>query len=139
MPDMEMDQSEEITGEGGSPRFPIRWRWTLLVGGSVALAVALFALIILDLERDAWLESQTSQAETMVERLGDELKLPMLAGSTAEIDTIANSYIKKVPSVLGMHLRYTKKASVSEIENPSTMAPPARKFWRLKSFRAQKP
>lgn len=92
------------------PRVPIRWRWTLWVGGSVALAVAVFALIILDMERDAWLDNQTSQAEIMVARLGDELKLPMLAGSAAEIDTIANSYLRKVPSVLGMHLQYTKKS-----------------------------
>jgi len=98
------------TGDGEVSRlFPIRWRWTLFVGGSVALAVAMFALIILDLEREAWLDSQTAQAETLVERLGDELKLPMLAGSTIEIDAIANSFIKKVPSVLGMHLQYEKK------------------------------
>ncbi len=92
-----------------APRIPLRWRWTLWVGGSVALAVVVFALIMLDLERDAWLESQTSQAEIMVARLGDELKLPMLSGSIPEIDTIAGSYIKKVPSVLGLTLQYTSK------------------------------
>jgi len=97
--------AEFLRGES-VPRIPIRWRWTLWVGGSVTLAVVVFALIILDMERDAWLDSQTSQAEIMVARLGDELKLPMLSGSAPEIDTIANSYIRKVPSVLGMVLEY---------------------------------
>ena len=117
--------------------FPIRWRWILFVGGSVALAVAMFALIILDLEREAWLDSQTAQAETLVERLGDELKLPMLAGSTIEIDAIANSFIKKVPSVLGMHLQYIKKnksysyGSIGKEELALTDFPEAKTVIRL--------
>ncbi len=101
-----IDRTTEFFRGTDSPRVPIRWRWTLWVGGSVTLAVVVFALIVLDLERDAWLDSQTSQAEIMVARLGDELKLPMLSGSAPEIDTIANSYIKKVPSVLGLALAY---------------------------------
>ncbi|HKJ83163.1 MAG TPA: hypothetical protein VJ961_03995, partial [Mariprofundaceae bacterium] len=88
------------------PRFPIRWRWTMLVGAAVILAVLLLSFIILDMERDAWLGNQATQAEILVERLGDELRLPMLSGSTAEVDVIVSSFLKKVPAVLGVHVQY---------------------------------
>ena len=32
------------------PRFPIRWRWTMLVGFAVMLAVLALSLVILDME-----------------------------------------------------------------------------------------
>ncbi|MDX8395614.1 MAG: adenylate/guanylate cyclase domain-containing protein [Mariprofundaceae bacterium] len=86
------------------PRFPIRWRWTMLVGMTVILAVVLLSLVILDMERDAWLDSQEMQAEVLVERLGDELKIPMLAGRDVESDIIVQGFLKKVPAVLGVHL-----------------------------------
>ena len=88
------------------PRFPIRWRWTMLVSFAVALAVLAASLIILDMERDAWLESQSAQARIMVDRLADELKLPMLAGSKVEVDVIVSGFLKKVPAVLGVHVHY---------------------------------
>ncbi len=88
------------------PRFPIRWRWTMLVSFAVALAVLLVSLIILDMEREAWLESQSAQARIMVDRLADELKLPMLAGSKVEVDVIVSGFLKKVPAVLGVHVHY---------------------------------
>jgi len=74
------------------PRFPIRWRWTMLVSFTVSIAVLILSLIILDMEHDAWLDSQSAQAHVMVERLGDELKLPMLAGSKAEIDIVISVF-----------------------------------------------
>jgi adenylate cyclase len=88
------------------PRFPIRWRWTMLVGFAIALAILALFLVIMDMERTAWLDSQAAQAEVLVDRLGDELKIPMLAGSTAEVDVIVQSFLKKVPSVLGAHIVY---------------------------------
>ncbi len=92
------------------PRFPIRWRWTMLVSFAVALAVLAASLIILDIEREAWLESQSAQAHIMVDRLADELKLPMLAGSKVEVDVIVGGFLKKVPAVLGVHVRYADGA-----------------------------
>ncbi len=89
-----------------APRFPIRWRWTMLVGFAVAVSIVVLFLIILDMERDAWLESQAAQAEVQVDRLVDELKIPMLAGSKAEIDLTVQSFLKKVPSVMGVHIQY---------------------------------
>jgi len=89
-----------------APRFPIRWRWTMLVGFAVAVSIFVLFMIILDLERDAWLDSQAAQAEVQVDRLADELKIPMLAGSDAEIDLIVQSFLKKVPAVMGVHLQF---------------------------------
>lgn len=91
------------------PRFPIRWRWTMLVGFAVMLAVLVLSLVILDMERDAWLKNQETQAAILVDRLGDELKIPMLVGSTAEVELIIRGekgFMKKVPDVLAVHLQY---------------------------------
>jgi len=91
------------------PRFPIRWRWTMLVGFAVMLAVLVLSLVILDMERDAWLKNQEAQAEVLVDRLGDELKIPMLVGSTAEVELIIQGekgFLKKVPDVLAVHIQY---------------------------------
>jgi len=98
---------EEENQEELAPRFPIRWRWTMLVGFAVTLAIFVLSVIILDMERDAWLESQATQAEVLVERLADELKIPMLAGSAAEIDLIVQGFLQKVPAVLGVHLHFS--------------------------------
>lgn len=91
------------------PRFPIRWRWTMLVGFAVMLAVLALSLVILDMEREAWLKNQETQAEVLVDRLGDELKIPMLIGSSAEIELIIEGkkgFLAKVPDVLGVHIQY---------------------------------
>ncbi len=91
------------------PRFPIRWRWTMLVGFAVMLAVLVLSLVILDMERDAWLRNQESQAAVLVDRLGDELKIPMLVGSSAEVELIIQGrkgFLKKVPDVLAVHIQY---------------------------------
>ena len=78
----------------------------MLVGFAVALAIFVLFLVVRDMERNAWLDSQAAQAEVLVDRLGDELKIPMLSGSTAEVDVIVHSFLKKVPSVLGVHIVY---------------------------------
>jgi len=100
------DVEEQTSPEELAPRFPIRWRWTMLVGFAVAVSITVLFLIILDMERDAWLESQAAQAEVQVDRLSDELKIPMLAGSKAEIELTVQSFLKKVPSVMGVHMQY---------------------------------
>ncbi len=87
-------------------RIPIRWRWTALVGFAVALAVLVLYMIVLDIEHDAWIESQATQAELQVDLLTDELKLPMLSGSSSETDIIVQRFLDKVPAVLGMLMRY---------------------------------
>jgi len=90
--------------EGMSPRIPIRWHWTMLVGAFLLLTVLVLLLIILDMERKAWLSNQAAQAEVQVDRLADELKIPLLAGS-AERDLIIKSFLDKVPTVMAIRLR----------------------------------
>ncbi|MDQ6958345.1 MAG: adenylate/guanylate cyclase domain-containing protein [Mariprofundaceae bacterium] len=106
MPEPDTHIQQNIEQEETPPRFPIRWRWTMLVSLTISVAVFAVSLIILDMERNAWLDSQSAQAQVMVERLGDELKLPMLAGSKVEVDVIVSSFLQKVPAVLGAHIEY---------------------------------
>jgi len=101
----EADQQEPVSA-WVNLRVPIRWRWTALVGFAVALAVLVLYLIVLDIEHDAWIESQAAQAELQVDRLTDELKLPMLSGSSSETEIIVQRFLDKVPAVLGMLIRY---------------------------------
>ncbi|MDX8403299.1 MAG: hypothetical protein R8K54_02700, partial [Mariprofundaceae bacterium] len=106
---LQADASETETPTELSPRFPIRWRWTMLVGFTVMLAVLVLSLIILDMERDAWLKHQEAQAAVLVDRLGDELKIPMLVRSSSEVELIVQGekgFLKKVPDVLGVHIQY---------------------------------
>ncbi len=138
----------EITGEL-PPRFPIRWRWTMLVGFAVMLAVLVLSLVILDMERDAWLKHQESQAAILVDRLGDELKIPMLVGSSAEVELIVQGekgFLKKVPDVLGVHIQYAGGGdkhfgSVGKqddpvlnrlVDNSQAMRLPTERLWYVK-------
>jgi len=120
-------QQEQVT-TASSPRMPIRWHWTMLVGGAVVAAVLVLLLIILDMERNAWLASQAAQAEVQVDRLADELKIPLLAGS-AETDLIVKSFLDKVPTVMAIRLRlpdgkyedFAKHGTVKEKPDLSAM------------------
>ncbi len=87
------------------PRFPIRVRWAIFVGLAVFAAVVLLAIIVLDMEKDAWLKNQEVQAGIQVQRLGEELKIPMLAGSTAEVDFIIQNFSKSIPDIKAVYFR----------------------------------
>jgi len=148
LPDIEPPGlDEDIASEELMPRFPIRWRWTMLVGFTVALSIVVLFLIILDMERDAWLNSQAAQAEVQVDRLADGLKIPMLAGSTAEIELMVRGFLKKVPSVMGVHLQYANgsdqhfgtieddDAMLHELPaNTSVKRLPAERMWYVKKI-----
>ena len=85
------------------PRFPVRWRWTMFVGLAVSAAVVVLSLIVLDMERSAWLKNQELQAGIQVSRLGDEVKIPMLANTSAEVDFVIRSFSEKVPDVKAIY------------------------------------
>jgi len=89
-----------------SRRFPIRWRWTLLMGFAVAMTVVVLMLIILGVERDAWLENQEKQAEVAVNRLSEALKLPLLSGSEAEAAAIIRSFMRTEKAVLAIYVKF---------------------------------
>lgn len=110
-PDTELGNSRE---ECLYPRFPIRWRWTMLVGVAIAVSVGFLYIVILDMEHDAWLKSQAEQAEVHVNRLVDELKLHMLSGNTTETALIVDNFLDKVPAVLGVLIQYAPGKSHRE-------------------------
>jgi len=108
------------------PRFPLRWRWTMLVGLTVGAAVLVLTMVILDMERDAWLNSLESQAENLVERLGNELKIPMLSGSAVEVETIARNFLKTVPVAMTLHVQHAhgKSQQFNSTTTDSTVLDP---------------
>jgi len=62
----ESDLAEQAASFEQAPsalRIALRWRWTGLVGFAVTIAVAVLYMIVLDIERDAWLQNQAAQAE----------------------------------------------------------------------------
>ncbi|MBL4775208.1 MAG: adenylate/guanylate cyclase domain-containing protein [Mariprofundus sp.] len=63
-------------------------------------------MVILNIERVAWLASQTAQAQLQVDRLSDELKLPLLSGSSSETAIVVRRFLNKVPTVLAVLIRY---------------------------------
>lgn len=90
------------------PRFPVRWRWTMLVGFVVSLAILVLSIIIMDIERAAWLENLDRQAAMQVDRLGEALKIPVTdvnEWSRLEIEGGVNGFLEKVPSALGVHIQ----------------------------------
>ncbi len=103
---LEEGRQPEAVSVWVNPRIPIRWRWAALVGSAVAVAVLVLYVIILDIEHDAWLENQAAQAELQVDRLTDELKLPLLSGSSSETELVVQRFLEKVPTVLGVLIRY---------------------------------
>jgi len=104
-PSAQLESLPEPVSAWRNLRVPIRWRWTGLVGFAVTVAVIVLYVIILDIERDAWLEHQAAQAELQVDRLTDELKLPLLSGSSSETAIVVQRFLKKVPAVLGVLIR----------------------------------
>jgi len=96
----------ETAGRPLGRRIPIRWRWTLLVGLVVLLTVVSLFAMILDMERKAWLDSQQKNAIQLVDRLGDDLKIPMLSASRAEVDFIVHGLLDRVPDVVSVNVHY---------------------------------
>ncbi len=103
------------------PRVQIRWRWTMLVGFTVTIAILVLFFMVLDIEHDAWLDNQAAQAELQVDRLTDELKLPLLSGSSTETRIVVQGFLDKVPTVLGIAIRFpngkTKYFGVARLDD----------------------
>ncbi len=113
---MVSDTQQGTVAGNRTPRFPVRWRWTMFVGLAVAAAVVVLSLIVLDMQRSAWLKNQEMQAGIQVSRLGDELKIPMLAGSSAEIDFVMKNFSEKIPDVKAVYFSSASSKVWSEGE-----------------------
>lgn len=91
-------------------RTHIRWRWTLMVGLVMAVTVSVLMSVLLDIEREAWLDNQERQAEISVNRLSEAVKLPLLSGSRAEVDVIVRGFMTTEPAVLGVSVLHAHGA-----------------------------
>ncbi|MDQ6995673.1 MAG: adenylate/guanylate cyclase domain-containing protein [Mariprofundaceae bacterium] len=97
-----------------SRRLQIRWRWTFMVEFAVIMTVASLMMIILNVERDAWLNNQEKQAKVSVNRLAEALKLPLLSGSEAEVGAIIHSFMETEKAVLAVsvHFAHSKQGKI---------------------------
>ncbi|EAU53910.1 Putative Adenylate/Guanylate Cyclase [Mariprofundus ferrooxydans PV-1] len=56
-------------------------------------------LSITAVERDAWASSESEQSRLLTVLLGDELKMPMMANSRAEVDSLINGFMYQLPNI----------------------------------------
>jgi len=84
----------------------IRLRWALIVGGLMSGIIFMFALLILTTEEGSWKNSQNQQSLLLVDQLSDELSIPMLANSKAEVSLLIDAFLKRVPSVKSIELQW---------------------------------
>ncbi|MDX8408717.1 MAG: adenylate/guanylate cyclase domain-containing protein [Mariprofundales bacterium] len=91
-----------------STRLPLRVRWALLVALLVSVSIGVLTLMVLDQERTAWMHDKELQAHLLVDRLGDELKLPLLSGNRAEVRLLLEGFHDKSPDITVIHLHRSK-------------------------------
>jgi len=83
----------------------LRTLWSLLTIILVAVVAVAMMASIAEIEKRAWKNSEDEQARLLITLLSDELKMPMVAGSTAEVDTLIKMFMHEVPGV-SVYLRW---------------------------------
>ncbi|MDX8393668.1 MAG: adenylate/guanylate cyclase domain-containing protein [Mariprofundales bacterium] len=94
-----------MSNKSSSIRIPIRWQWSLLVSTVVLLAVISLAWLILDAERQAWMDSQANVADMQVRQLAGDMTLPMLANNGVEVDMLIDRFQKNTDTVLSIFVQ----------------------------------
>ncbi|MDQ6967574.1 MAG: adenylate/guanylate cyclase domain-containing protein [Mariprofundaceae bacterium] len=89
----------------------LRLRWTLIVGGLMGSIVLSLTLVILDLEKNAWETNQSEQSMMLVNRLGDELKIPMLSDSQSEVELLVDSFLQGVSYAQSIELYWAGRGT----------------------------
>ncbi|MDQ6950101.1 MAG: adenylate/guanylate cyclase domain-containing protein [Mariprofundales bacterium] len=89
-------------------RLPIRVRWTLLVALLITSSIGTLTYFALGQVQRAWYHDKELQAHLLVDRLGDELKLPMLSGNHAEVQLLLEGFHDKVPDIATIYLHQAK-------------------------------
>jgi len=98
----------------------LRWVWSLLAALSVIAVGAVMLLSITEVEREAWDSSEAEQSRLLTKLLADELKMPMMANSRAEVATLIQVFMYEVPDVQ-IYLRWAS----GEEENYGNIMLPA--------------
>ena len=76
----------------------LRWVWSLLAALSVIAIGAVMLVSITEVESRAWDSSEMEQSRLLTTLLADELKMPMIANSRAEVDTLVQLFMHEVPN-----------------------------------------
>lgn len=77
----------------------LRWVWSMLAFVMVMVVGVVMMLSINSIEQQTWESGEREQGTLLATLLADELKVPMLANSRAEVDTLINLFIQRVPDV----------------------------------------
>ncbi|MDX8404543.1 MAG: adenylate/guanylate cyclase domain-containing protein [Mariprofundus sp.] len=75
----------------------LRWVWSLLAVVVVVIVGAVMMFTISEIEHRAWYNSEQGQSALLTRLLADELKMPMMADSRAEVDTLVKAFLQRLP------------------------------------------
>jgi len=77
----------------------LRTLWSLLTIFLVAIVTVVMLVSIADIEKKAWHNSEQAQARLLIGLLSDELKMPMAAVSTAEVNHLVEMFRRHLPGI----------------------------------------
>ncbi len=72
----------------------LRMLWSLLTIFLVAIVAVVMMASIAHIEKNAWHESEDQQARLLISLLSDELKMPMVAVSNPEVDSLIKMFMQ---------------------------------------------
>jgi len=78
----------------------LRILWSLLTIFLVAIVTVAMLISIANIEKKAWHHSEGAQARLLIGLLSDELKMPMVAVSTPEVNQLINMFRRHIPGSL---------------------------------------
>ncbi|MDQ6996272.1 MAG: HAMP domain-containing protein [Mariprofundus sp.] len=98
----------------------LRWVWSLLAAVSVIVVGVVMLLSITTVEKRAWIASEDGQSRLLTNLLAGELKMPMMANSRAEVDSLVTAFMYNIPDAQ-VYLRW----AAGDEENYGNMTLPA--------------
>jgi len=72
----------------------------------VAMVAVVMMASIAHIEKKAWADSEVKQATLLITLLSDELKMPMVAVSKPEVDSLIRMFMRQIPDAL-VYLRWS--------------------------------
>jgi len=94
-------------------RFPIRWRWTLLVGMLLLFSLLIQFYLVWSHEQEAWRELHLQQEKLNIERLISDLKSPIQTYDRQEVEVVIENFIKQTPDTLGIYIHLSNNQDFS--------------------------
>ena len=94
-------------------RFPIRWRWTLLVGMLLLFSLLVQFYLVWSHEKKAWLELHMQQENLHIQRLISDLKAPIQDYDRQDVEVVIKNFIKQTPDALGIYIHLSNNQDFS--------------------------